>query len=184
MVMKARLIAVFAAGALFLAGCGGGADDGAPAITDEGPTPTAAASSSGDDSGGDGQAAGDVDCSKFSKEDVAKFAIWAQLFAQVRTADALKSMTITGYSPEEMAALLDSLDQLKGHEGEVYGKPNDALVVFRKGNDIYAAAIAKGDSATDEDLAGLDDLEPDVQSWIKAQASVLATLDSVCPDLA
>jgi len=179
--MKARMIAVFAAGTLLLAGCGGSAEptsQGTQADNTAQSQPTSSAP------GGDAQAAGDVDCSQFTKEDAATFAIWAQLFAQVRDKDAMQSMTMMGYKPEDMAAMLDKFDQLKGHEGEVYGKPDDALVIFRSANDVYAAAIAKGDAATAADFAPLNDLEPDVQSWINSQAAILVTLGAVCPDLA
>jgi hypothetical protein len=180
--MRTRLLAGIAGAALFLAGCGGGGeDDGAATITD---SPTVPASTSSADAGGDNQAAGDVDCSVFAAADIAKFAVWTQLFAQVRTVDALQSMSTLGYTPEAMGAILDDLDQLKGHSGEVFGTPDDALVVFRSANDTYAAIIAKGEAATDADFAPLDALEPDVASWINAQATVTDALNQACPDLA
>ena len=82
-----------------------------------------------------------------------------------------------------MTAILDQLDGLKGVEGEVYGKPDDALVVMRTANDTYATIIAKGDAATAADFAPLDALEPDVTGWIKAQGTITSALNKACPDL-
>jgi len=177
--MKTRFIAVFAAGTLLLAGCGGSDEPTGTQAASDPDTTTAVAQEGGGDSGG-----GAIDCSSITKEDAATFAIYAQLFAQVRTVDALMGMNAVGYTPEQMAALLDTLDGLKGTEGEVYGKPDEALVVFRTANDTYAAIFAKGDSATDADFAPLNELEPDVAAWINAQASVLDALNQACPDLA
>ncbi|MCR6712125.1 MAG: hypothetical protein NVV57_05255 [Demequina sp.] len=184
--MKARFIAVFAAGTMLLAGCGGSGEpttDGTQGLATAQTQPTSDTDTD-TDSGAGAQAAGDVDCSQFTEEDAAKFAIWAQFFAQVRNKDGLQFMTSSGYSPDAMNTLLGKLDQLKGHEGEVYGKPDEALVIFHNANDVYAAVFAKGDSATDADFAPLNDLEPDVQSWINSQAAILVTLGAVCPDLA
>ena len=178
--MRARFVAVFAAGTLLLAGCGG-SDGPTSAGTQPGgdPDTTTTAQANGGDPAG-----GTIDCASISKDDAATFAIYAQLFAQVRTVDALQGMKAMGFTPEQMAALLDKFDALKGSEGEVYGKPDEALVVFRTANDTYAAILAKGDSATDADFAPLNELEPDVAAWITAQATILDALNQACPDLA
>jgi hypothetical protein len=132
---------------------------------------------------GDPVASGDLDCGTITGEQVAKFVIWSQLFAQVRTVDGLQTMATLGYTSTDMAALLDQLDHLKGVEGEVYGTPDDALVLFRTANDTFGAIIAKGDAATDADFAPLDDLAPDATAWINAQASISTALNAACPDI-
>jgi len=178
--MRVRLFAAFAGATLLLAGCGGTEED--PAMGDtSGPVTSTASAEPGATTDDDVQATGD--CSSITEEEVATFAIMAQMFAQVRTVDAMQGMTALGYTPEDMAALLDKFEVAKGVEGEVYGKPDAALVVFRSANDTYAAVVAKGESATDADFAPLNDLEPDVASWIKAQASILDALNQACPDL-
>jgi len=180
--MKVRHLAGFAFGALLLAGCGGTGDVPSAEPSDALTTsPEATATTPADD--GDSNATGDVDCSVFTKDQIVTWVIWTQLFAQVRSVDGLQTMSTLGYTPEDMAAMLDDLDQLKGHEGEVYGTPDDALVLFRTANDNYAAVIAKGDSATDADLAPLDDLAADPAAWISAQASVTDALNQACPDI-
>src|SRR6188474_1911537 len=173
--MKIRLLAGLAAATLFIAGCGGSGEDptGAPAPDD---TATAAAPSTteptDDSTEPDVQAGGAIDCESLSPEDVATFAIWTQMFTQVRSVDAIQGMTTVGYTPEQMDAYLDTLDGLKGTEGEVYGTPDEALVVFRTANDTYAAIIDKGDAASEADFTPLNEVYPDAQSWIQAQASI------------
>ena len=180
--MKVRYFAGFTVGVLLLAGCGGTGDAPSAEPSDAtATTPTSTTTAQADD--GDASAAGDVDCSVFSKDQIATWAIWTQLFAQVRTVDALQTLSTLGYTPEDMAAILDDLDQLKGHEGEVYGTPDEALVLFRTANDNYAAVIADGDSATDADLAPLNDLAADPAAWISAQASVTDALHQACPEI-
>jgi hypothetical protein len=160
--------------AMILTGCGGPGDSSPePTAADTGTAVAEPTTTSG----------GSLDCSILSKEDVATFAVWAQLFAQVRTPSAMQGMTALGYDPAKMEAYLDALDALKGTQGEVYGTPDEALVVFRSANDTYAAVIAKGDSATDADFASLNEVYPDVQSWIQGQASIFDALNQACPDL-
>jgi len=179
--MRVQILVGIAAGALLLSGCGGSSDpeQTTPPAGDD-TTTEATTEPAGD---GDTQASGSVDCANITEEEVAEFAIRAQLFAQVRTVDAMMGMEAVGYDPADMAAFLDKLNGLEGVEGEVYGKPDEGLVVFRAGNDTYAAIVAKGDSATDADFAPLDELEPDIPSWINAQASILDALTQACPDL-
>lgn len=180
--MKVRLLAGIAAATLFVAGCGGSGDDPSadPVVSD---TSTATTEPAPDSSEPDVQAGGSIDCSSLTPEDVATFAVWTQLFAQVRTPDAMVGMTGMGYDPAQMAAYLDVLDGLKGTEGEVYGKPDEALVVFRTANDTYAAIVEKGDAATEADFAPLNETYPDAQAWIQAQASIFDALNQACPDL-
>ena len=176
--MNAGKLAAITLGALLLAGCGGGSGETPPAVpSDPGSTPDAAAT------GGDAQAAGSIDCNAIDPTQMVQFIVWTQTFAQVRDVDGLQTMATLQYTPESMAAILDQLDGLKGVEGEVYGKPDDALVVMRTANDTYAAIIAKGDAATAADFAPLDALEPDVTGWIKAQGTITSALNTACPDL-
>ena len=178
--MRIRLFAAFAGATLLLAGCGGNEED--PAMGDT-PAPVMSTTSPEPGATADGDVQATGDCSGITEEEVATFAIMAQMFAQVRTVDAMQGMTALGYSPEAMDAILAKFEVAKGVEGEVYGKPDAALVVFNSANDTYAAVVAKGEGATDADFAPLDDLEPDVASWINAQASILDALNQACPDL-
>ena len=175
--MNAGKLAAITLGALLLAGCGGGGDTPPAAPTDPGSTPGSTAT------GGDAQAAGSIDCNAIDPTKMVQFIVWTQTFAQVRSVDGLQTMATLQYTPENMAAILDQLDGLKGVEGEVYGKPDDALVVMRTANDTYATIISKGDAATDADFAPLDALEPDVTGWIKAQGAITSALATACPDL-
>lgn len=178
--MRVRLLAGIAAATLLVAGCGGSAEDDPTVAPGGGDTATAAPTVGTEP---DAQAGGDFDCSTITQEDVATFAVWSQLFAQVRNPDAMTGMTTLGYDPAQMEAYLDDLDALKGTEGEVYGTPDEALVVFRTANDTYAAIIAKGEGATEADFAPLNETYPDAQAWIQGQASIFDALNQACPDL-
>ena len=181
--MRKRNIVATVMGALLLAGCSGGGDE-PPAMgpTDPGTVVETSPTSTPADTGG-GQAAGDFDCDALTPEQAVQFIVWTQMFAQVRTVDGLQTMAALQYTPEAMAATLDLLDGLKGVKGEVYGTPDDALVVMRSANDAYAAIIKKGDAATDADFAVIAALEPDTASWITAQATITTALNTACPDL-
>jgi hypothetical protein len=176
--MRVQVLAGVAALALVLAGCGGG-DQEPPAAPDTETTVDAGPTAAGEEP----QASGTVDCANLTEEDVATVAVWSQLFAQVRTPDAMEGMEALGYDPAQMEAYLDELDGLKGTEGEVYGTPDEALVVFRTANDTYAAIIAKGDAATEADFASLNEAYPDAQAWIQAQATIFDALNQACPEL-
>ncbi len=178
--MSVGKFAAIALGALLLAGCGGGKDEPAMGPTGAGSTTENTATAGAN---GDAQAAGDINCDAIDPTQMVQFIVWTQTFAQVRDVDGLQTMSTLQYTPETMTAILNQLDGLKGVEGEVYGKPDDALVVMRTANDTYAAIIAKGDSATAADFAPLDALEPDVTSWIKAQGAIMSALNAACPDL-
>ena len=178
--MRVYRFAAIAAGALLLAGCSGGDEPTATGPTQAAPTIDATETAAPDSTA---QAAGDMDCTSITGTEAAQFVIWTQLFAQVRSVDGLQTMATLQYTPEQMSAILDKLDGLKGVEGPVYGKPDDALVVMRTANDTYATIISKGDAATDADFAPITALEPDTASWIKAQAAISTALGAACPDL-
>ena len=178
--MSAGKIAAIALGALLLAGCGGGKDEPAMGPTDAGTTTDNTATAGATPNA---QAAGDFDCDSIDPTQTVQFIVWTQMFAQVRDVDGLQTMGTLQYSPETMGAILDKLDGLKGVEGEVYGKPDDALVMMRTANDTYATIIQKGDAATAADFAPLDALEPDITAWIEAQGAIMSALNTACPDL-
>lgn len=181
--MRVQILAGLAATTLLLAGCSGGSDDETPGATGPATSPTAVTTPTADPGDGGDAAAGDVDCSVFETDGVTTFIIWTQMFMQIREVDGLQTLSVLGYTPGAMSDMLDDLDQLKGIEGEVPGTPDEALANVRAANDIVAAAMAKGDAATDADLAGLDAIYPDADSWVSAQASITDSLNAACPDL-
>lgn len=179
--MSRGKIAAIAVVALLLAGCSGGGND-SPVMGPTAPATTVNATKSAQPTT-TAQAAGDMNCTSLTSAEAVQFIVWTQMFAQVRTVDGLQTMTQLQYTPEAMDAILDKLDGLKGVEGEVYGKPDDALVVMRTANATYATVISKGDAATDADFAPIAALEPDTTSWITAQAAITSALNTACPDL-
>lgn len=180
--MTRARFATIVLGALLLTGCSGGGE-APPAMGPTAPGVVTDSTAAAPTTTADAQAGGAMDCASLTATEATQFIIWTQMFAQVRTVDGLQTMTALQYSPDAMSAILDKLDGLKGVEGEVYGKPDDALVVMRTANDTYAAIITKGDAATDADFAPLDDLAPDTAAWIKAQATITTALNAACPDL-
>jgi hypothetical protein len=129
-----------------LAACGGGAvsDKVNGAISNASKAASIAASAASANAG-ETPATGGVDCSGLSKEDLAKFLVYTQLLAQVRSADSvatIKGKQFTDYTPEAMSAILTKLGVLAGHPATGFADPADSLAYFTKANDLVAAMVA------------------------------------------
>jgi len=179
--MNVRLFGVIAAGALVLSGCGG-EDPAPPALDGSDTSATQPVATPPADSDGDAQA-GAVDCSSLTSDDAATFIMYGQLLGQIRSVSDLQAMSVTGYTPEAMGAVLTKLDGLEGVQGEATGTPDEALAAFHTANDTFAAIIAKGDAATDADFAPIAELWPSNDDWITDQAAISGAIKAACPDL-
>lgn len=176
-----RPILVVAA-ALVLAGCGGGT--AAPTSTSSLP-PAPAASSTGPAESPTAQPAGGAGCESLTRDDVARFALMAQLFPQIRdegTLTPVRDGTLGAYSPEDYAAILAKLQFLRGREAPV-GSPDESLDYYARVNDALAALLASGSPST-ADFTAYQAVVGDVAASLTKQLGVNSALEEACPDLA
>jgi len=133
---------------LALTACGGSSasDTLNNAISNASKAASVAASAASANAGETAPAAGSsVDCSGITKDDLAKYLVYTQVLAQVRTADtvaALKAKQFSDYTPEAMSAILAKLAVLAGHPATGFGDPAESLAYFTKANSLVAAMIA------------------------------------------
>ena len=148
----------------------------------------AAASSAAAAAGGDSSspaAGGTVDCSALTKDDLAKFLVYTQVLAQIRTPDtlaAIKAKSMTDYTPESLAAILDKLQVLAGHPAPGMGDPGAAVDFYVKANDSVKAML---DSAT-VTQAQLDAYQAQVggvASILGKQVAINAAIGTNCPKI-
>ena len=148
----------------------------------------AAASSAAAAAGGDSSspaAGGTVDCSALTKDDLAKFLVYTQVLAQIRTPDtlaAIKAKSMTDYTPESLAAILDKLQVLAGHPAPGMGDPGAAVDFYVEANDSVKAML---DSAT-VTQAQLDAYQAQVggvASILGKQVAINAAIGTNCPKI-
>jgi hypothetical protein len=134
--------------ALALSACGGSSASATlnNAIANASKAASVAASAASANAGETAPASGgSVDCSGITKDDLAKYLVYTQLLAQVKSADtvaSLKAKQFSDYTPEAMSAILAKLGVLAGHPAAGFGDPADSLAYFTKANDALAAMIA------------------------------------------
>ena len=175
--MRRAVIAV--ASALLLSACGGGVTvslptTGAPTTSGGSQTQAPPTSSSG---GGEG-------CAALTKDEVARFALMAQLFPQIRDAGSLapvRDKSLGTYTPEGYAATLAKLQFLRGRTAPV-GSPDESLDYYAKANDALAALIALPSPGA-SDFAAYQAVVGDVATSLSKQLGVNSALDEACPDL-
>ena len=177
-VRRMRRALVVLACAVVLSACGGGVTvslptTGQPSVP--GSSATVAPTSS---------AAGGEGCAALTKEEVARWALMAQLFPQVRDEGSLgpvRNGTLGTYTPEGYAATLAKLQFLRGRSAPV-GSPDESLDYYAKANDALAALIALPAPAA-SDFAAYQAVVGDVASSLAQQLGVNSALDEACPDL-
>ena len=144
---------------------------------------SAAAAAGGDSSSPAPAAGGAVDCSAITKDDLAKFLVYTQILAQIRTPDtvaAIKSKSITDYTPESFAAILAKLQVLAGHPAAGMGDPGAALDFYAKANDS-AKALLDSASVTQAQLDAYQAQVGGVASILSKQVAINAAIGESCP---
>ena len=189
-----RVLAVAAIGlgvVITTTACGGSASpsQAASSVLSRAQSAAAAASSAAAAAGGDSSspaaAGGAVDCSAITKDDLAKFLVYTQILAQIRTPDtvaAIKSKTITDYTPESFAAILAKLQVLAGHPAAGMGDPAAALEFYSKANDS-AKALLDSASVTQAQLDAYQAQVGGVASILSKQVAINAAIGESCPKI-
>jgi hypothetical protein len=171
--------------------CGGSASpsQAASSVLSRAQSAAAAASSAAAAAGGDSSspaaAGGAVDCSAITKDDLAKFLVYTQILAQISTPDtvaAIKSKSITDYTPESFAAILAKLQVLAGHPAPGMGDPAAALEFYGKANDS-AKALLDSASVTQAQLDAYQAQVGGVASILGKQVAINAAIGENCPKI-
>ena len=148
----------------------------------------AAASSAAAAAGGDSSspaAGGTVDCSALTKDDLAKFLVYTQVLAQIRTPDtlaAIKAKSMTDYTPESLAAILDKLQVLAGHPAPGMGDPGAAVDFYVEANDSVKAMLDSA-SVTQAQLDAYQAQVGGVASILGKQVAINAAIGTNCPKI-
>ena len=146
---------------------------------------SSAAAAAGGDSSSPAPAGGAVDCSAITKDDLAKFLVYTQILAQIRTPDtltAIKEKSITDYTPESFAAILAKLQVLAGHPAAGMGDPGAALDFYAKANDS-AKALLDSASVTQAQLDAYQAQVGGVASILSKQVAINAAIGESCPKI-
>jgi len=171
--------------------CGGSASpsQAASSVLSRAQSAAAAASSAAAAAGGDSSspapAGGAVDCSALTKDDLAKFLVYTQILAQIRTPDtltAIKEKSITDYTPESFAAILAKLQVLAGHPAAGMGDPGAALDFYAKANDSVKALLDSA-SVTQAQLDAYQAQVGGVSSILGKQVAINAAIGESCPKI-
>lgn len=146
---------------------------------------SSAAAAAGGDSSSPAAAGGAVDCSALTKDDLAKFLVYTQVLAQIRTPDtlaAIKAKSMTDYTPESLAAILDKLQVLAGHPAPGMGDPGAAVDFYVKANDSVKAMLDSA-SVTQAQLDAYQAQVGGVASILGKQVAINAAIGTDCPKI-
>lgn len=165
--------------ALSVSACGGGSS-----TTSAGSAPAPAGSTSGAPAS---PAAGADGCAGLTKDEIARYALYAQVFPQVRTQSVLDSVrngTITDYTPESFAATLAKLQFLRGRGVPGLGDPGPSLDYYAAVNEALTTLLAQPDPVAQSAFDAYSSVVGSIPESLGKQLSINAALSELCTNLA
>jgi hypothetical protein len=174
--MTRTLIGAVLLAALTVTGCGAADPAGQTSTAPVSSTPAGSPSTGG---GADG-------CSSLSEGEVARYALWVQVFPQVTrqsVIDSVRGGTITDYTPEAFAATLAKLEFLRGAGVEGLGDPGASLDYYARVNAAMATLLAQPDPVPQSAIDAYRAAVGTVAESLSKQVAINAALAEVCPDL-
>ncbi len=178
--MRRLVLGTVLIAALSVSACGAGSSttSAGSAPAPAGSTPAASeAPTTGD--GADG-------CSSLTKQEIAKYALYAQIFPQVRSQsviDSVRNGTITDYTPEAYAATLAKLQFLRGKGVPGLGDPGPALDYYAQVNDAMQTLLAQPDPVPQSAIDAYTAVVGTIGESLSKQLPINAALSELCPDL-
>lgn len=165
--------------ALSVSGCGGGSAASAGST----PAPASAGATSGEPGS---PAAGADGCASLTKDEVARYALYAQVFPQVRTQSVLDSVrngTLTDYTPESFAATLAKLQFLRGRGVPGLGDPGPSLDYYAQVNDALTTLMAQPDPVAQSAFDAYSAVVGSIPESLGKQLPINAALSELCKNL-
>jgi len=173
--MRRILLGAVLLSALTASACGGGGATTATGSSPSSPAATAAPSGGGAEG-----------CASLTKEEVARYSLYAQIFPQVRSQsviDSVRNGTITNYTPETFAATLAKLQFLRGNGVPGLGDPGPSLDYYAQVNDAMATLLAQPDPVPQSAIDAYSAVVGSIPESIGKQVSINAAISELCTDL-
>jgi hypothetical protein len=178
--MRRLVVGTVLIAALATSACGGGASS-----TSAGSSPAPAGSSAS--APGTPSTLGGADgCAALSKDEIAKYALYAQLFPQVRSqsiVDSLRAGSITDYTPDAFAATLEKLQFLRGRGVPGLGDPGPSLDYYARVNDALKALLAESDPVPQPAFDTYSAVVGSIPESLGKQLPINAALSELCTEL-
>ena len=164
--------------ALVVSACGAGSS-----TTGSSPAPAVSTSAASDAPTTGGGADG---CSGLTKQEVATYTVYAQVFPQVRSQsviDSVRSGTITDYTPETFAATLAKLQFLRGKGVPGLGDPGPSLDYYAQVNDAMKTLLAQADPVPQSAIDAYTAAVGSIPESLGKQLPINAALSELCKNL-
>jgi hypothetical protein len=125
-------------------------------------------------------------CAALSKDEVGKYALYAQLFPQVRTQsvlDSLRAGSITDYTPDAFATTLEKMEFLRGRGAQGLGDPGPSLDYYARVNDALKVLLAEPDPVAQSAFDTYAAVVGSIPESLSKQLPINAALSELCKDL-
>ena len=125
-------------------------------------------------------------CTSLTKEEVARYTLYAQIFPQVRSQsviDSVRDGTITDYTPEAYAATLAKLQFLRGKGVPGLGDPGPALDYYAQVNDAMKTLLAQPDPVPQSAIDAYTAVVGSIPESLGKQLPISAALSELCTNL-